>query len=132
MIFQQPDATGESETELNSVILNRTVEDKVTFQLETDSHHLNEWDVPYELSVQSTVKVNTEIVSEKETLQDTITFRDANKSKDLTLNGSDMLLLQILKSLQNENDWVSVATIPPTMLMSIEGVINVSSNNVIS
>ena len=42
MIFQQPDATGESETELNSVILNRTVEDKVTFQLETDSHHLNE------------------------------------------------------------------------------------------
>ena len=122
MIFQQTDATGESETELNSVILNRTVEDKVTFQLETDSHHLNEWDVPYELSVQSTVKVNTEIVSEKETLQDTITFRDANKSKDLTLNGSDMLLLQILKSLQNENDWVSVATIPPTMLMSIEGV----------
>ena len=60
--------------------------------------------MPYELSVQSTVKVNTEIVSEKETLQDTITFRDANKSKDLTLNGSDMLLLQILKSLQNEND----------------------------
>ena len=122
MIFQQTDATGESETELNSVILNRTVEDKVTFQLETDSHHLNEWDVPYELSVQSTVKVNTEIVSEKETLQDTIIFRDANKSKDLTLNGSDMLLLQILKSLQNENDWVSVATIPPTMLMSIESV----------
>lgn len=31
MIFEQPDITGESETELSSVILNRTVKDKVAF-----------------------------------------------------------------------------------------------------
>ena len=40
------------------------------------------------------------------------------KSKDMTLNGSDMSLLQILQSLQNENDCVSVATTPPRMVIS--------------
>ena len=35
LIFEQPDITGESETDLSSVILNRTVKDKVTFQSET-------------------------------------------------------------------------------------------------
>ena len=56
MIFEQPDVNGESETELSSVILNRTVENKVTFQ--TESHPLNVSDSSYELSVQSTVTVN--------------------------------------------------------------------------
>ena len=35
LIFEQPDITGASETDLSSVILNRTVKDKVTFQSET-------------------------------------------------------------------------------------------------
>ena len=35
LIFEQPDITGESETDLSSVILNRTVKDKFTFQSET-------------------------------------------------------------------------------------------------
>ena len=35
LIFEQPDITRESETDLSSVILNRTVKDKVTFQSET-------------------------------------------------------------------------------------------------
>ena len=35
LIFEQPDITGESETDLSSVILNRTVKGKVTFQSET-------------------------------------------------------------------------------------------------
>ena len=51
MIFEKADVIGESETELSSVILNRTVEDKVTFQSETESHPLNVSDISYELSV---------------------------------------------------------------------------------
>ena len=35
LVFEQPDIIGESETDLSSVILNRTVKDKVTFQSET-------------------------------------------------------------------------------------------------
>ena len=69
-------------------------------------------------------------MSEKETLQDTITFRETKKSKDVTLHGSDMVLLQILQSLQNENDCVSVANTPPKVIMSAAGVIN-TSNEVI-
>ena len=49
----------------------------------------------------------------------------------MTLNGSDMSLLQILQSLENENDCVSIANTPPKMLMSTAGVINTSSNEVI-
>ena len=93
-------------------------------QSQTESHPLNVSDSSYELSVQSTVSVNNEIISEKETFQDTITFREANKSKDLTPNGSDMSLLQILQSLQNNNNFVSVAITPPRMVMSTAGVIN--------
>ena len=35
LIFEQPDITGASEIDLSSVILNRTVKDKFTFQSET-------------------------------------------------------------------------------------------------
>ena len=48
----------------------------------------------------------------------------------MTLHGSDMALLQILQSLQNENDYVSVANTPPKVIMSAAGVIN-TSNEVI-
>lgn len=51
---------------------------------------------------------------------------------DLTLNGSDMSLLQILQSLQDENDCIFVATTPPKMVMTTAGVINTSSNEAIS
>ena len=56
MIFEQPDVTGESETELSSVSLNKIFEDKVTFQSETELHLLNVLNSSYGLSVQSTVK----------------------------------------------------------------------------
>ena len=71
--------------------------------------------------------VHNEIISEKETLQDTITFREPNKSKYMTVNESDMSLLQILQSLQNEDDCVSVATTPPRTVLSTAGVKNTSS-----
>ena len=51
---------------------------------------------------------------------------------DLTLNGSDMSLLQILQSLQDENDCIFEATTPPKMVMPTAGVINTSSNEAIS
>ena len=66
----------------------------------------------------------------KEMLKDTIIFRKANKFKDLTLNGSDISLLQIFQSLQNENDCVPADKTPPRMAMSTAGVINTSSNKV--
>ena len=69
---------------------------------------------------------------EKETLQGIITFREANKSKDMTLNGSYMSLLQLLQSLQYKNYCASVAATPPRMVMSTAGVINTSSNEAIS
>ena len=50
----------------------------------------------------------------------------------LTLNGSDMSLLQILQSLQDENDCIFKATTPPKMVMPTAGVINTSSNEAIS
>lgn len=53
--------------------LNVTVEDKV-------SHSLNMLCSSYELSVQSTVSVNNETISEKEKSQNEITFREASKS----------------------------------------------------
>ena len=56
----------------------------------------------------------------------------ANKSKDLTLNRSDMSLFQILQSLQNENDCVFADTILPRMVMLAAGVINTFSNEAIS
>lgn len=46
----------------------------------------------------------------------------------MTLNGSDMLPLQILQSLENESDCVSVANTPSTMVMATTGAINTSSN----
>ena len=55
-------------------------------------------------------------------------FKETSKSEDMTLNGSDMLLLQILQSLKNKNDYVSVANTPPRMLMSATFLINTSSN----
>ena len=78
--------------------------------------------------MRSIVSINNEIRSEKETFHDTITFSNAKKSKNITLNGSDMLLLQILQSLENESDCVSVANTPPRMVMATTGAINTSSN----
>ena len=84
-----------------------------------------------ELSVQIEVSIDNEIISEKETLQGTIILRGAKKSDDVVLPRSDMSLLQILGSFQNENDRVSVANTPPEMIMSTAGLINISSNNAI-
>ena len=49
----------------------------------------------------------------------------------MTLNGSDMSLLQISQSLKNKNDCVSVANTPPRMLTSTTSFINTSSNEAI-
>ena len=42
IILEQPNIIREGETELSSISLNITVEDKFTFQSETESHPLNE------------------------------------------------------------------------------------------
>ena len=81
--------------------------------------------------MQGAVSINDEIISEKETLQDTVYFRETSKSEDMTLNGSDMSLSQTLQSLKNKNDCVSVAGTPPRMLMSTASFINTSSNETI-
>ena len=44
---------------------------------------------------------------------------------------SDLSLLQILESLQNENDCVSAATASPTIVTSTTGIIDTSCNEVI-
>ena len=116
------------EIELSFVSLNRTVGDTATFQLETESHPPDLPDSSYALSVQCTVSINDKIICTSETLQDTVYFREKSKSEDMTLNGSDMLLLQILQSLKNKNDCVSVANTPLRMLMSATFLINTSSN----
>ena len=41
IIIEQPNITREGEAELSSISLNITVEDKFTFQSETESHPLN-------------------------------------------------------------------------------------------
>ena len=46
----------------------------------------------------------------------------------MTLNGSDMSILQIPQLLKNKNDSVSVATAPLRMSISATFVINTSSN----
>ena len=44
---------------------------------------------------------------------------------------SDLSLLQILESLQNENDCVSAATAPPSIVTSTAGIIDTSCNEII-
>ena len=68
--------------------------------------------------------------SEQLISQNTIIFGDENKSDNLTLQESDSSLLQILESLQNENDCVSTATAPPTMVTSTAGIIDTSCNKI--
>ena len=119
------------EIELSFVSLNRTVGDTVTFQSETESHPPDLSDSYLAPSVQDTVSINDEIICEKETLQDTVYFRETSKSEDMTLNASDMSLSQILQSLKYKNDCVSVANTPPRMLMSTTRFINTSSNEAI-
>ena len=58
-------------------------------------------------------------------LEDTITFREASRSNDMTLQGFDMSLMRIFDSLQNGE---SVANTPPAMVMSTANVTNASSN----
>ena len=60
--------------------------------METESHPPDLSDSSFQISVQGTVSINDEIISEKEALQDTIYFRETSKSEDMTLNVSDMLL----------------------------------------
>ena len=91
MTVELPDVPAVSESENNSVNLNRTVEEKIIFQLETASHFLDVSDSSCKLSVHSAVSINNEIIS----------FREAK-----ILNA---LILQILQYLQNENDCASVA-----------------------
>ena len=92
------------EIEINFVSLHRTVGDTVTFQLETESHPPDLSDSYYQLSVQGTVSINDEIISEKEMVQNTVYFRETSKSEDMTLNGSHMSLSQILQSLEYNVD----------------------------
>ena len=81
--------------------------------------------------MQGAVSINDEIISEKETLQYKFYLRETSKSEEMKLNGSDMLLSQILQSLKNKNDCVSVANTPSRILTSITSFINTSSNEAI-
>ena len=119
------------EIELSFANLHRTVGDTVTFQWETESYTPDLSDSSYQLSVQGAVSINDKTISEKETLQDIIYFRETSKSEDMKLNASDMSLSQILQSLKNKNDCVFVANTPPRILMSTTSFINTSSNEAI-
>ena len=124
-----------------------TVEDKVSFISETSSCPLNVPDSSREMNnsfdripsctlsdslpVQTVVDDNNRTTSEQMISQNTIIFGDENKSDNLTLQQSDLLLLQILETLQNENDCVSAATAPPTIATLTTGIIYTSCNEII-
>ena len=137
----------ENETILNSTGFIRTVEDKVSFISETGLCPSNVPDSSTEgnssldatpsctLSDSSPVQIEVDDInrttSEQLISQNTIIFGDQNKSDNLTLQESDLPLLQILESLQNENDCASVATAPPSILTSTAGIIDTSCNEII-
>ena len=81
--------------------------------------------------MQGAVSINDETISEKETLQDIIYFRETSKSEDMKLNASDMSLSQILQSLKNKNDCAFVANTPPRILMSTTSFINTSNEAIV-
>ena len=87
------------------------------------------------LSVSSPVQIavddNNRTTSEQLISQNTIIFGDENKSDNLTLQESDLSLLQILESLQNENDCASAATAPLTIVTSTAGIIDTFCNEII-
>ena len=129
MTFEQPDIQGKSQTRLDSVSFNGAVVYMVALQLKTELHLSKMFQIRnYLQQVQQVLLMN---LSEKEMLQDPINFREANKFKDLTLNGSDLFLLQIFHQLQNQNDCVSVDKTPPRMVMSTAQIINTPSKKAI-
>ena len=137
----------ENETVLSFTSFIETVKDKVYFISETRPYPLNVPDssrkvnssfdgIPsYTLSDSSPVQIavddNNRTTSEQLISQNTIIFGNENKSDNLTLQESDLSLLQILESLQNKNDCVSAATVPPTIATSKAGIIDTFCNEII-
>ena len=78
----------------------------------------------HSLPVQIAVDPNDRTTSEQLISQNTIIFRDENKSDNLTLQESDSSLLQLLESLQNENDCASSATAPLVIVSLKAGIID--------
>ena len=78
----------------------------------------------HSLPVQIAVDHNDRTTSEQLISQNTIIFRDENKSDNLTLQESDSSLLQLLESLQNENDCASSATAPLVIVSLKAGIID--------
>ena len=74
--------------------------------------------------MQIAVDHNDRTTSEQLISQNTIIFRDENKSDNLTLQESDSSLLQLLESLQNENDCASSATAPLVIVSLKAGIID--------
>ena len=74
--------------------------------------------------VQIAVDHNDRTTSEQLISQNTIIFRDENKSDNQTLQESDSSLLQLLESLQNENDCASSATAPLVIVSLKAGIID--------
>ena len=81
--------------------------------------------------VQIAVDDNNRTTSEQLISQNTNIFGDENKSDNLTLQESDLSLLQILESLQNGNDCVSAATAPTTTVTWTAGINDTSYNEII-
>ena len=81
----------------------------------------------HSLPVQIAVDHNDRTTSEQLISQNTIIFRDENKSDNRTigrLQESDSSLLQLLESLQNENDCASSATAPLVIVSLKAGIID--------
>ena len=73
---------------------------------------------------------NNRTISEQLMSQNTIIFGGENKSDNLILQESDLSLLQILESLQNENDCASTATAQPTIVTSTASIIDTSCHEI--
>ena len=119
----------ENETILSSTSFIITAEDKVSLNSSFDG-------IPgCALSDSSRVQIaaddNNRTTSEQLLSQYTIIFGDENKSDNLTLQESDLSLLQIIELLQNENDCASAATATPTIVTSTAGFIDTSCNEII-
>ena len=78
------------------------------------------------ISDNSRIQIAVDDINRTTSEQNTIIFGDGNKLDDLTLQEIDFYFLQILESLQNENDCISAATAPPAFVTSTAGIIDTS------
>ena len=119
----------ENETILSSTSFIITAEDKVSLNSSFDG--IPGCALSDSSPVQIAVDDNNRTTSEQLLSQYTIIFGDENKSDNLTLQESDLSLLQIIELLQNENDCASAATATPTIVTSTAGFIDASCNEII-